>query len=484
MAQHTISSRSGRALVWFRRDLRLHDQTALARACADAESVVPLFVFDTALLGALEDRDDRRVTFIHRSLVELDRRLRAAGSMLVVRHGDPVREIPAAARALGCDAVYANRDYEPTARERDDRVRQQLAVSGIGLRTFKDQVVFEEHDILTREGAPYRVFTPYKRAWLERLHAPSQDEPPLREETPRLERCAPARMLRGTSLPWSLQDMGFMENAPLIPAGEREGERRLADFLRRIDRYGDERDVPALDATSGLSPHLRYGTVSIRRLVRQATARRSRGAQTWLSELIWREFYQMILFCYPHVARGAFRREYDGLRWPGRAEHLEAWRRGMTGYPLVDAAMRHFQATGWMHNRLRMVTAMFLTKDLLVHWQTGEAHFARLLLDYDLAANNGGWQWSASTGCDAQPYFRIFNSLLQSRRFDPDGRFIRAHCPELAGFSDRRIHWPHASAAAEQKAAGCLLGTDYPHPVVQHDEQRRKAMALFGKEQT
>jgi deoxyribodipyrimidine photo-lyase len=255
--------------------------------------------------------------------------------------------------------------------------------------------------------------------------------------------------------------------------------KRLADFLPALQWYVDDRDIPSKNGTSGLSAHLRFGTVSIRECVRQVRRMERQGARTWLSELIWRDFYQMLLDRYPHVVNHSFKREYDAIVWPGGDSAFEAWCEGRTGYPIIDAAMRHFNATGWMHNRLRMIVAMFLTKDLLVDWRRGERYFAENLLDYDLAANNGGWQWSASTGADGAPYFRIFNPVLQSRKFDSGGKFIRAHLPELSGFGNELIHWPHDADLPAQQAAGCTLGNDYPHPIVDHAEQKEKAIALF-----
>jgi deoxyribodipyrimidine photo-lyase len=285
-------------------------------------------------------------------------------------------------------------------------------------------------------------------------------------------------MLRELGTSWSFDDIGFAEQELPIDAGARGAEKMLRAFMPRIDRYHETRDVPGLAGTSSLSVHLRFGTISIRELVRRARAVASEGARKWLDELLWREFYQMILDRFPHVERGAFRPEYDAIRWPGAEEHYEAWCAGRTGYPIVDAAMRGFNATGMMHNRLRMIVASFLTKDLLVDYRRGERYFARHLLDFDLASNNGNWQWAASTGCDAQPFFRVFNPVTQSKRFDPDGTFIRAHCPELAGFSNRTIHFPADAGLAEQRAAGCIIGEDYPAPIVDHARQRELALAL------
>jgi deoxyribodipyrimidine photo-lyase len=340
-------------------------------------------------------------------------------------------------------------------------------------------VVFEGSEIVTGQGAPFKVFTPYKRAWLAHLTSAGRAIPPLAEHIPDLSRLTPAERLAEHTRPWSLEEIGFRPAQLDVETGERGAATRLADFLERIDRYRALRDHPSAHATSGLSVHLRFGTIAIRALFRQALARTGEGAESWVSELIWREFFQMILDRFPHVVTGAFRREYDGIVWPGSDEHFEAWCRGRTGYPIVDAAMRHFNRTGWMHNRLRMVTASFLVKDLLIDWRRGEAFFARGLLDFDLAANNGGWQWCASTGCDAQPWFRIFNPVSQSRKFDPDGSFLRSALPELRGFSDRDIHWPVDVSPLEQHAAGCVIGTDYPAPIVNHAAARTEALKLF-----
>ena len=279
---------------------------------------------------------------------------------------------------------------------------------------------------------------------------------------------------------WNFLTLGFKENSLWLEAGESAAQKRLKQFEKLENNYFDNRNFPYIqDGTSGLSVHLRFGTISIRQLVRNTQNKNNIGVKTWLSELIWRDFYQTILDQFPYVAKTCFQTECDKIKWPGKSRHFNLWCKGMTGYPLIDAAMRHFNNTGWMHNRLRMIVASFLTKDLLVDWRKGESWFARKLLDFDLAANNGGWQWSASTGCDAQPYFRIFNPITQSKNFDPDGSFIRQYIPELSGFSDRRIHWPHDAGIEEQTESKCLLGKEYPHPVVVHDIQRKIAIELF-----
>jgi deoxyribodipyrimidine photo-lyase len=345
----------------------------------------------------------------------------------------------------------------------------------VAFHAFKDHVIFEGDEIKTGAGTPFKVFTPYKRVWSEAL-APNMVAPhsPVLSKLMRQSECA------RVSCAWELHNIGFEKNALWLQTGERAAQARLRAFGAKIANYNERRNFPALsDGTSGLSVHLRFGTLSIREAVRFALKHKSTGASTWLSELVWRDFYQMILDQFPYVVEGAFKREYDRLRWPGSSAHFEAWVKGRTGFPIIDAAMRHFAATGWMHNRLRMVVASFLTKDLLVHWKEGEAYFARYLLDFDLAANNGGWQWAASTGCDAQPYFRIFNPVSQSEKFDPDGAFIRANVPELNGFSKKRIHWPHEAPASEQNIAHCQLGKDYPHPIVEHHRQRLKCLQMF-----
>lgn len=467
-----------RALCWIRRDLRLTDHTALASACASASHVAVVFIFDTTILDELQDRDDRRLTFIYRSLIELDQQLRQHGSLLLVRHGDPTELIPQLAEQLQAGAVFFNHDYEPTAKQRDMIVTQKLRQSGRTVFSFKDQVVFERKEILTKNGEPFKVFTPYKRAWLERLSQPESGEA-IAERAINANHLASEELLKPHVQPWSLQGVGFVENSLWLFPGQAAGKQRLEEFMEVVDSYDTVRDFPAKQGTSGLSVHLRFGTISIREAMRCAVSRQTNGGQTWLSELIWREFYQMILDQFPHVVEGAFKAEYNGIDWPGKEDHFTAWCNGQTGYPIVDAAMRHFTATGWMHNRLRMVVASFLVKDLLIDWRRGEAWFARYLLDFDLAANNGGWQWSASTGCDAQPYFRIFNPVSQSHKFDGSGEYIRRWCPELQNFPDSLIHWPTDATMFEQQLAGCVIGKDYPAPIVHHATQRERALSLF-----
>ncbi|WP_334156989.1 cryptochrome/photolyase family protein [Oryzomicrobium sp.] len=475
------------ALVWFRRDLRDYDHAALYRALKSARRVYCAFVFDRPILDPLP-RDDRRVEFIHGSVAELDAALRAQGGGLIVRHGDAATEIPRLAAALGAGAVFANRDYEPAAIARDARVAAELAESGIAFGATKDQVVFDGDEVLTQGGAPFSVFTPYKNAWLKRLAAPGGDfylRPYPTEGAGFGILAAPPAEL-DSPLP-SLADLGFaptnLADLKVLP-GMAGARARLADFLPRLARYKALRDFPGVKGVSYLSVHLRFGTLSIRELAGLAWRDGGEGAQAWLNELIWRDFYFMILARHPRVVGACFRPEYDALAWdegPDAEERFAAWCAGRTGYPLVDAAQRQLNQTGYMHNRLRMVSASFLTKDLGIDWRRGEAYFAEQLIDFDLAANNGGWQWAASTGCDAQPYFRIFNPVTQSEKFDPEGHFIRRYVPELAAVPIKHLHAPWTMGPLVQEACGVKIGRDYPAPVVDHASAREATLARFAK---
>jgi deoxyribodipyrimidine photo-lyase len=463
------------ALFWFRRDLRLEDNAGLHHALVASRRVHCAFVFDREILDELPARRDRRVEFIWECVRELREALREHGAALTVLHGIAREAIPRLAADLGVQAVFACEDYEPQARARDDAVAAALGASGRTLHRAKDQVVFGRDELLTRSGAPYVVFTPYKHAWLERVDDFHLKAYPVERHLGALAKSPPA------PLP-SLGDLGFERTnlaALAIPTGAAGAHRLLEDFLARIGHYHEARDFPAVKGVSYLSVHNRFGTVSIRRLAREARSRRGPGAQAWLSELVWRDFYFQVIWHHPHAATGAFRTAYDAIRWPGDDRLFAAWCEGRTGYPLVDAAMHQINQTGYMHNRLRMVVASFLTKDLGIDWRRGEAYFALHLNDFDLAANNGGWQWAASTGCDAQPWFRIFNPVAQSQRFDPGGRFIRRYLPALAKVPDAFIHSPWTMPPLEQEAAGCRIGRDYPAPIVDHAMSRARALELY-----
>ena len=463
------------ALVWFRRDLRSYDHAALYHALKDARQVHCVFVFDTEILDLLADRQDRRVEFIWLSVEELAHSLKATGGELQVLVGRAREVIPALADKLGAQAVYANHDYEPTAKDRDAEIGRRLEQRERVLHTYKDHVIFEKDEVLNQVGRPFTVFTPYKRAWLAKLSPFYCQAYPVDVYRDALARTGPFR------LP-SLEQIGFRSTnlkQMKLPTGMTGARRMFEDFLQRIDDYRDQRNYPGVRGVSYLSVHLRFGTLSIRELVRTAVSVQTSGADTWLSELIWRDFYFGILHHFPHVVEHAFRPQYEALRFPNSQAHFAAWCEGRTGFPLVDAAMRQLNDTGYMHNRLRMVAASFLVKDLHVDWRWGEAYFARKLNDFDLAANNGGWQWSASTGCDAQPWFRIFNPVTQSQNFDAEGRFIRMYLPEIAKVETKFIHAPWKMTADERRAAGVAIGKDYPAPIVDHSAARMRTLEIY-----
>jgi deoxyribodipyrimidine photo-lyase len=477
-----------RALVWLRRDLRASDHAALYHALKAAHEVYLAFVFDRSILDPLP-RTDRRVQFIHGSLIALDQALAELkpGAGLIVRHGWAHDEVPALAQALAVQAVFANHDYEPQAKARDTRVRGLLADMGIAFKTYKDQVVFETDEVLTANGKPYGVFTPYKSNWLRQLNDFQLKPYPVAAYAAALA-VLPRTGSAQRGVP-SLQQLGFEEtnlaSLKIVP-GERGAQELVQDFVGRMDAYDHARDYPAVKGPSYLSVHLRFGTVSVRQLAKlpyDCTQAGQRGAAVWLSELIWREFYMQVLHHHPHVAERAFKPAYDAIRWE-HGKHAEAlfsaWCEGRTGYPLVDAAMAQINQTGYMHNRLRMVVASFLTKDLGIDWRWGERYFAEKLNDFDLSANNGGWQWASSSGCDAQPYFRIFNPVSQSERFDAQGKFIRRYLPQLAALPDAAIHAPWLARPVDLASAGLTIGKDYPGPVVQHDEARKKTLERYA----
>ncbi|MCS7000613.1 MAG: deoxyribodipyrimidine photo-lyase [Bacteroidota bacterium] len=423
-------------IFWFRRDLRLDDNRGLQAALRAERPVLPLFIFDRNILDRLESRVDRRVVLIHRWVEELSTALREYGSSLLVEHGTPLEVFNRLVEHFDIGAVYTNRDYEPYARQRDQQVADFLHEHGIGFYTFKDQCIFEEQEILKPDGTPYTVYTPYSKAWRAKLSAADYAECSIDPYCTNFWKTSPFL------LP-SLEQIGFhdvpVELAPLDLSEE------------TLRRYKQQRDYPALDATSHASVYLRFGKVSVRALVRRAL---ELDADAWLGELIWREFFMMILANFPHVVERSFHPAYDAIVWRNDENDFRRWCEGRTGYPLVDAGMRQLNATGHLHNRVRMVVASFLTKDLLIDWRWGEAYFAEKLLDYELSSNNGNWQWAAGTGCDAAPYFRIFNPLLQQEKFDPHGDYIRRWIPEL--------------------------GTpDYPPPIVEHTTAKERAVAAY-----
>jgi deoxyribodipyrimidine photo-lyase len=475
-------------LVWFRRDLRATDNTALSVALQRCVRVHCAFIFDRAILDNLP-RADRRVEFIRESLVELDATLRAitgkAQAGLIVQHGFSTELIPKLAMSLGAQAVFTATDYEPQAIARDATVRHALAAQSAEFFTLKDHVIFERRELLTQTGKPYGVFTPYMRAWLARLG----ETPPLRNATEPFASAIAERPIAYVSAVPKLETLGFSSTnlkALAIQPGADGATKLLEDFWDRMDDYDQTRNFPSVKGPSYLGVHLRFGTVSIRQLVGLALQRKlagSAGATVWLAELVWRDFYFQVLSNFPHVAQNAFKPEYDQIIWEqgSRAQTLfAAWCQGATGYPLVDAAMAQLNQTGYMHNRLRMVAGSFLVKHLGLDWRWGEKYFAEKLNDFDLSANNGGWQWVSSSGCDAQPYFRIFNPITQSEKFDAQGKFIKRYVPQLAGLSAKSVHAPWLSKQLELTAAGIELGRDYPMPIVDHAEARSLTLQRYG----
>ena len=459
-----------RAVHWFRSDLRIADNVALADACRRADALAPVFVMDDALLKAHRDAHPR-LRFLHACLHDLAAALEAAGSRLIVLRGAPHRCLPALARACKASLVTWNRDYGPYAKHRDRAVRDALERDGVEVRTYKDRVVFEGGETRAVHGGIYTVYTHFRRAWWRRFQADAPrpaPAPALPGEIPE----APADALREP------RGRGLRADTTGIPRGGAAPAReRLDAFLGgAAHRYHLDRDRPAVAGTSRLSPYLRFGAISVRECVRAglalaaAESAAEEGVRTWIDELVWREFYHAILDAHPRVLDGAFREAGDALEWDDDADRLQAWQAGMTGYPIVDAGMRELAATGWMHNRVRMIVASFLTKDLHIDWRTGERWFMRRLVDGDPASNNGGWQWAASTGADAQPYFRIFNPTTQGERFDPGGEYVRRWVPELEGLAGKAVHRPW-TVPLESRA--------YPAPIVDHSRERAVALAQF-----
>lgn len=465
-----------KSLVWFRRDLRDFDHAALYNALKTSSQVFCIFVFDTEILDLLVNKQDRRVEFIWESVKELKAALQANGGDLIVMHGKARELIPMYALQANIHAVFANRDYEPSAVARDAEVAAKLAQNNIEFHSFKDQVLFEKDEVLSLSNKPYSVFTPYKNAHLKKLDDFYLKPYSVDRYIHNLARIEQSELI-------GLESMGFVRTnlADMrLPTGMSGGAQLFADFEERMHQYKDARNFPAIKGVSYLSVHLRFGTVSVRHLARQARNHANAGSQTWLNELIWRDFYFQILHHHPQVATGkAYKAEFGSLPFPNDKALFKAWCEGKTGYPLIDAAMRQINSTGFMHNRLRMVVASFLVKDLLIDWRWGERYFAEHLIDFDLSANNGGWQWAASTGCDAQPWFRIFNPITQSERFDAAGKFIRKYVPELTNCSDKEIHAPWQMSSLMQQSCNVIIGKDYPTPIVDHATQRALALDLY-----
>ena len=464
-------------LVWLRRDLRLHDHAALHAACSTGGPVFVAFVFERDILDALP-RADRRVELIWHALADIERQLRERGVGLIVRHGRARELIPALVHELKAQRLVFAHDDDPFALARDEAVR--AALPGVRVDSVQDVTVFERRELLTGAGKPYTVFTPYKNTWHKAMAAEGAAR--LAERVPNLASLAPSALANG--LP-SLADLGF-EPTDLherYRGGATQARAQLAEFVtERMAGYAETRNFPAVKGPSYLSPALRFGLVAPRELARAAwPLREQEGAGGWLNELIWRDFYHQVLHHHPGVVYGPLKTDYARVVWdegPEADELFAAWCEARTGYPLVDAAMRQLNQTGYMHNRLRMVVASFLCKHLGLNWQRGEAYFAEKLLDFDLAANSGGWQWAASCGCDAQPYFRIFNPTSQSEKFDAKGVFVRRYLPELARLTDGALHAPWAAKPIE--LGGLRLGVDYPRPVVDHAEARAKTLARYA----
>lgn len=425
-------------IIWFRRDLRLKDNAALYHALRSGIPVLPVFIFDTAILDQLQDRADKRVAFIHSAITEMQAELVAMGSTMKVFHGKPLDVFTQLLESYSIQTVFTNHDYEPYAQERDKAIADLLAHAGVAFETYKDQVIFEKEEVTKDDGKPYTVFTPYSKKWKAKL-TPDYLKPYLTEQYfDAFYKQAP------NEIP-SLASMNFKEVEMVFPS------KQLNEEIVR--KYSQNRDFPALEnGTSKMGVHLRFGTVSIRSLAIIAAGLN----ETYLNELIWRDFYQMILWHFPKVGKGhAFKAEYEKIKWRNNEAEFQKWCEGQTGYPIVDAGMRELNATGFMHNRVRMIVASFLTKHLLIDWRWGEAYFANKLLDFDLSANNGGWQWAASSGCDAAPYFRVFNPYLQTEKFDKELKYIKKWVPEFQELS-------------------------YPQPIVVHEVARKRVLETYA----
>jgi deoxyribodipyrimidine photo-lyase len=426
-------------IFWFRRDLRLDDNAGFYHALTESRDVLPLFIFDSNILDDLEEKQDRRIEFILNYVREMKQELEKHGSSLKVIHGKPLEVFKELSEQYDLQAVYTNHDYEPYARQRDEEVENFLQTKGINFHTFKDQLIFEKDEVVKKDVSPYTVFTPYMKKWKARLH--EQDLAPFESEN----HFDALYLTQPFALP-TLEELGFEATDGNFPP------KRIPEEV--IRNYDQTRDYPAQQGTSRLGVHLRFGTLSIRKVVKAAME----WNETFLNELIWREFYMgNVLWHFPHVAERAFKSKYDKIPWRNNEEEFAAWCEGRTGYPIVDAGMRELNETGFMHNRIRMVTASFLSKHLLIDWRWGEAYFAEKLLDYELSSNNGGWQWAASSGCDAAPYFRIFNPESQVKKFDKDRKYIRRWVPEFEN------------------------PEKYPEPIVDYQFGRERALETYKK---
>ena len=425
-------------VFWFRRDLRVHDNHALFQALTSGKPVLPIFIFDPNILDKLDKPFDLRVQFIHETIESLQQSFAQVGSSIQVYYNTPIDVFKTLLDTYQLSAVFTNHDYEPFALERDTQIESMLSTQGVSFNTFKDQVIFEKSEVIKDDGTPYTVFTPYSRKWKARLlHNPLPSFP----SESKLAACyaTPSKLVV------SLEHMGFSKKNHDFPV--------LEFPTQVVSKYGEQRNFPAIDGTSKLGVHLRFGTISIRALAAFAESR----SEVFLNELIWRDFYHMILWNFPRVGKGfSFKRAYDDIEWRNDVDDFEKWCTGQTGYPIVDAGMRELLNTGFMHNRVRMITASFLTKHLLIDWRWGEAWFAKHLLDFDLAANNGGWQWAAGSGCDAAPYFRVFNPALQTEKFDKQGTYIRKWVPEFDTLT-------------------------YVQPMVQHEFARKRCLDTYAK---
>lgn len=424
------------SIFWFRRDLRLHDNAGFYHALKSGLPVLPIFIFDPQILDKLSNKSDKRVTFIHQQLHKLKQELTALGSDLLVQYATPHQAWQNIIKQYDVKQVYTNHDYEPYAIKRDKEIGELLALKQIGFNTYKDQCIFEHNEVLKDDGKPYTVFTPYSKKWKAKLTAFYVKAYPNQKYFNNL-----VKVDKPSAIP-SLASMGFEPSSFLFPSTE------VAQSI--IKNYDKTRDFPGIVGTSKLGIHFRFGTISIREKARKALALN----QTYLNELIWRDFYMQILAHFPHVIQGAFRPEYDLIEWRNNEKEFDAFCQGKTGYPIVDAGMRELNTTGYMHNRVRMIVASFLTKHLLIDWRWGEAYFAEKLLDFDLSANNGGWQWAAGCGTDAAPYFRVFNPYLQTERFDKQLTYIKKWVPEVGTAS-------------------------YPKPIVDHDFARKRCLEVY-----